>query len=343
MCGTAGLFIGCAALSYCPRRMLWPEPDEAPEISGYRSPFRNWHDRASVRRAPRRTLQDGEDTGHFFSPELVPVARHSLIRALPPADFETILIRHLHRYLEFTAQLEYLVVNRTIAGIAHGSVGVEVPEDMRHDALKMYCDEAYHALFSVDLACQVTRRTGIKRLAARPFFVTRLDQILADLAAAERGLAELLFVIISETLISASLAEVPSGQDVASAVRETIQDHAVDEARHHAFFAMFLRMLWGQLTAGERKQAGLLVPQMIDAFLHPDIRAIAEDLRDQGISADDAEQVVAEIYTSNLVRDHMSITSRQTRKHFRELGAFDDPEIAEAMASWGFNELEVSR
>ncbi|MEU9126697.1 diiron oxygenase [Kitasatospora sp. NPDC048540] len=337
MCGIVGLFVGCTALSYCPKQLLAGTPAAAPDgAAGYRSPFRNWHERASVRQAPRRVLADDEGDRHYFSPDLVAIAQHPLVKELPPACFEEVLVQHLYRYLEFTARLEYLVVNRTVLGIARGSIGVHLPEEMRFDAYKMYCDEAYHTLFSVDLSRQVRQRTGIvPKETGEPYFLVRLQQILAELPAGDRALAEVLFVIVSETLISASLAEVPERADVVAAVRSTVRDHASDEGRHHAYFATFLRHLWGQLSPRERRTAGLLVPRLVDAFLRPDLPAIRLELAGYGLSAADAEQVAAETYTPGIIGAHLAATSRQTVHYFQSLGAFDDPAALDELRRYG--------
>ncbi|MEU1513136.1 diiron oxygenase [Streptomyces sp. NPDC005811] len=362
MCGTVGMFVGCSALMYCPRRLLQgpgpgtdpagqeeqtasPDPSEPSALEPgagvaglptYRSPFRTWYERSSVRSAPRRLLvaEDGSAGLRLFPPDLVPVTRHPLVRALPAERFQEVLVQHLYRYLDFTAKLEYLVVNRTVLGIARGSVGVSVPDEMRLDAFKMYCDEAYHTLFSADLAMQVRHATGIApRLPDEPFFLRRLQEILDELPTADRPLAELLFVIVSETLISASLAELPQRDEVASAVTGTIRDHALDEGRHHAYFAHFLQRLWAELDPAERRTASRLVPRLMDAFLRPDLDALREELTGYGLSKDDAEQVLAEVYTPKVLGAHFRATSQQTRRYFHELGAFDDPMARAALAA----------
>ncbi|KUL39713.1 diiron oxygenase [Streptomyces regalis] len=356
MCGTVGMFVGCSALSYCPRRLLRgpggavegepegrrpeeaPERPEPPELPSYRSPFRTWYERSSVRSSPRRVLDsgDGEPGLRLFPPDLVPVTRHPLVRALPEHRFQEVLVQHLYRYLDFTAKLEYLVVNRTVLGIAHGSVGVAVPEEMRLDAYKMYCDEAYHALFSADLTAQAGRATGVEpRLPDEPFFLRRLQEILDELPGADRPLAELLFVIVSETLISASLADMPQRDEVVPAVTGTIRDHALDEGRHHAYFAQFLQRLWAQLDQAERRTAGRLVPRLMDAFLRPDLDALREELAGYGLSKDHVEQVIAEVYTPEVLADHFRATSQQTRRYFRDLGAFDDRAAQAELAAHG--------
>ncbi|MFJ7335488.1 diiron oxygenase [Streptomyces sp. NPDC101110] len=374
MCGIVGLFVGCSALAYCPRKALAPagaataagsapvadaEPvagsgrlagdgpasGPAPEAGAdgaqadlsYSSPFARWAERATVRRSPRRELSaPSSDASRYFSPELVPVARHPLIAELRPELFDTVLVQHLYRYLDFTAKLETLVVNRTALGIAQGSVGVELPEEMRFDAYKIYCDEAYHALFSVDLMRQVRDTTGIAPvLPEQPYFLRRLEEIQQELPPHTRALAELLFVTVSETLISASLAELPVDSEIVPAVRETIRDHAADEGRHHVYFAAFLRYLWAALDPAARREAALLVPRLIAAFLQPDLDAVRAELLGYGLTRDDAEQVLAEVYDAKTVAAHTRATAKRTISYFVALDVLDDPMVEHEFRAHG--------
>jgi P-aminobenzoate N-oxygenase AurF len=349
VCGIAGLFVGCPALAVCPHALRSAGPPAAaatgPVVTepastadgDYRSPLRGWFDRATVRQSARRELDSGTPR-LYFTPELVPVARHELVRASRPDVYAEVLVQHLYRYLDFTAKLEHLVVNRTALGIAYGSVGTGLPEEMRFDALKIYTDEAYHALFSVDLARQVRAVSGVApRLPAEPYFLRRLRELRDAEPAPLRPLVEVLFVIVSETLISATLAAVPDDPDVEPAVRAAVRDHAVDEGRHHAYFALFLRHLWGQLDGPVRHWAGGLVPRLVAAFLHPDLAAIRAELRGYGLSRDDAEQVLAETFPGPVVRGFARDTARQTVHHFSALGAFDAPRARDELARYGLD------
>lgn len=331
MCGIAGLFIGCSALTYCPRQLLAmpAEPESAePDPDDYRSPFRKWDERAAVRQHPRRLLGPDDDTSVYFSPDLVPLTRHALVRELRPELFDQVLTQHLYRYLDFTAKLETLVVNSTVLSIATGSVGIPLPEEMRFDAYKIYCDEAYHALFSADLMRQVQERTGIRPLLpAEPYFLRRVREIQEALPSNLRPLAQLLFVTISETLISATLGDVPVDATVAPGVRDAIRDHAADEGRHHAYFVIFLRHLWGALDETGRREAALLAPRLINAFLSPDTDAIRAELLSYGLARDDAEQVLAEVYDEEIVRTHTQATAQRTVQYFTALDALELPSV----------------
>ncbi|MFB8053507.1 diiron oxygenase [Streptomyces rubiginosohelvolus] len=300
-----------------------PDTDEE---TLYTSPFRSWYSKASVRSAPRRQFDVADENAkYYFPPQHVPIASHPLVKALPPALYQEVLIQHLYRYQDFTAKLEHLVVNRTALAIAHGTTGLHLPEAMRMDAYKVYCDEAYHALFSADVIAQVQAHTSVRPLLPdTPYFLRRLLQIQQEQPPHLRDLTGLLFVIVSETLISGSLTEIPDDPDVAPIVRDVIRDHAGDEGRHHTYFVHFLRHLWAQLDPEQRKQAGRLVPRLISTFLDPDLDAINEELLGYRIARDAAEQIIAETFTDEVVRTARANMARQTVRHFVSLDVLDD-------------------
>ncbi|SCF24421.1 P-aminobenzoate N-oxygenase AurF [Micromonospora matsumotoense] len=275
----------------------------------------------------------------MFPPELVALTRHDMVRALPPALFEQILTQHLYRYLDFTTKLELLVVNKTVLAIANGGVDLHLPDEMVFDAYKIYCDEAYHALFSADLIRQVHARTGLPpQLDERPYFLTQLRRLQESVEPQLRALVELLFVVCSETLISATLAEVPDDPRVDTAVRRSIRDHAADERRHHAYFAAFLKFLWYEMDSGQRRAMARLLPDLLLAFLRPDLPAIRCELAGYGFNRDQIEQILAEVYDDGTVNAYARDTSRQTMRYFAAVGVLEDQAACNRFAELGLLE-----
>lgn len=331
--------MGCSAVSLCPKQALFDHRADQDARSDYVSPFRNWDERATVRVAERRTLAPLTAGQGFFAPELVPLASHPLIAALRderPDVYRDVLIQHLYRYLDFTAKLEHLVVNRTVLGIAHGTIGVRLPDAMRLDAFRIYCDEAYHALFSADLARQVRDLTDVgPQLLQVPYFITRLERFLEETPDDLAALTEVLFVIVSETLITAQLSDLWNDRSVAPAVRETVRDHAQDEGRHHAYFAILLRHLWGQLTPATRRRAALQVPRLIRIFTDPDVPSVEREITGYGLSRDDAKRIVAELFPDAAVSAYAKGVAQQTVRHFASVGALDDEQVRAEFTTHG--------
>lgn len=340
MCGTVGLFTGCAAAAFCPVSQLKRTKVASGKRDGgglppYRSAFSAWDTKASVRSRPRRELAD--DGLSLFPADLVPVARHPLVAALPPEIYDCLLTQHLYRYLQFTAKLEYLVVNHVTLGIAHGSIAVPIPDQMRFDAFKIYTDEAYHALFSVDLMRQVEAQTKIRpSFEDEPYFLTRLAALKERHDGSRAQLIEVLFTIVSETLITATLTEVARSQDVASAVVETVHDHALDEGRHHAYFASYLNYLWASLGRKEREFAGRVLPELIDIFLLPDLPATRKELLSYGLGRDKVEQVLAETFSGETQASYARATASKLLGYLLEVGVFEESGARDIAQERGF-------
>src|SRR6185503_14613370 len=131
----------------------------------YHSRLSNWDTLAGVRAKPRRMLMDEEAAGKvYFSPALVPIINHPLIVRLGPEARRRLVIQHLYHYLDFTANFEIEVVNRVAQRIAFGKVIPGLPKAMLFDAYKVYCDEGFHSVFTVDIKHQVEDATGIPPL-----------------------------------------------------------------------------------------------------------------------------------------------------------------------------------
>jgi hypothetical protein len=303
----------------------------------YESRFRHWDGRASVRRKPRRLLS-GEQSPQvpYFPPELVPVARHPLVAALGGQAPWEMTVHRLYQYLHFTTELEQIAVMPVVAQLSRDRFGLPLPERMRADAFKIATDEAWHAQFSYDLMAQVREQTGVPtRLPGVPSFVGRLDAIGASMDDDLQGVESLIFSIVSETLISAILSDIPQDRRLPTAVREVVADHAEDEGRHHAYFRSMLTVFWSALDARQRSAVGRQLPAAIWAFLEPDYSALGVALSALGLPPDQVAQVVAESYPPRQVRRDVAQAARSLLRYVHDLGALDDPRTYDEFAQAG--------
>lgn len=298
-------------------------------------PLGSWSRRSTVRTRPWPDVAQ-LGGGSLFPRELVPVAGHPLLDEQGGLR-DKIVARHLYRHMHFTAKLEHLVVNEVARKLAHGEAGVQIPEQMKLEAFKLYCDEAYHAVVAAEIAFSVARDRGVTAdWQDQPYFMMRLERIKDKAGTHLAPLLNLLFVIVSETLISGTLDRAAGFHDLDGVVRQALQDHAHDERRHHAYFRDVLKQLWSQLGRRERVEAGVFVPALIDAFLCPDFHSLEEELRGYGLTAEVARQVVSESYPSTIVRRDRNRFARHTLRYFYQLGATSDLAVAEAFAEAGF-------
>jgi hypothetical protein len=227
------------------------------------------------------------------------------------------------------------VVNRATRRIADGRSGLELPAETRLTAYQILVDEGYHSLYSLDVLEQVQQGSGITAL---PYdfgpFISELDAV-GDEAPGHRRLIQLLQVVVFETLITSMLADIPGDASVITVVRDVVRDHAIDEGRHHAFFASFFTHLWGQLDAATRHQMALYLPKIIVRSLQPATRAAFLALRSAGFPEPAAREIVAESFSPETVLAGIRSASAKTVRLFEAHDVLDLPGVREQFAAAG--------
>ncbi|MFI1738041.1 diiron oxygenase [Streptomyces sioyaensis] len=303
-----------------------------PEIKA----FHNWYERAGVRSDPRR-LVDIEDDIHkaFFPEHLVPQLSHPLV---DPDDHQLrryLSAQHLYQWLRFTMHFEVGVVCRATQRIADGSTGLSLTDATRMDAYKIVVDEGYHSLYSLDVQQQLEFRSGIKGLDYDfgPF-IAGLDAVGEDMPQ-HRQLVQLLQVVVFETLITSILSDIPNDESLIDIVRTTVRDHAIDEGRHHAFFANFFKHLWGQLDPSLRKLVAGYLPSLIVRSLQPATSPAHAALAASGFSEAQAREIVSDCYSRETVLTGIRRSAAKTIQLFEQIGVLDIPGGREAFLAEG--------
>jgi para-aminobenzoate N-oxygenase AurF len=328
MCGIAGFFTGCVLADSCASPAL-SCPRHGTRVA--KDIFTGWYDKASVRSAPRRMLKPGDENRDLFPRELVPFLRHPVIASQFHDRIHVLLCLALYRYLTYTINIELFIVNGTTKKLATGASPVPMDGQNRLHALKIYCDEAYHALFCTDLLDQARRLTGIhpSELPA-PRFLRMSREMCGNSDRPE--LLRLLLTIVSETLITASLGEVGRGEGTPTAVRENMVDHIVDEARHHVFYRDVLYGLMAASSRTQRVKIGAEIPRLIMAFMAPDLESIAVDLRCVGLTKEQTAEVVHDSYASEMISAHARKCGSTLLGYLADLEILHEQEVVDAMA-----------
>lgn len=305
-------------------------------LPAYESKFGNWDNRASVRSRPRRFINAPDIKSRvFFPPESVPAVSHDLVIRRGPDVVSEILVRSLYQYLHFTTTLEQVAVLPVTSDISLGLSGYSVPEAMLADAFKITTDEAWHAQFCYDFTQELVRATKVGAdSVAEPRFVGALAQTRGTFDPNVRRLVDLAFAVVSETLVSVLLADIPYDKRLPRPVRELVSDHAADEGRHHAYFRSFLRWLWPQLTDTEHVLIGARIPEFVRLFLAADLRSVTSILRASGLPPTEIKEVIGDSYTTSSGTD-LRVAARSTVRGFCEVGALALPEVHEAFVTAG--------
>lgn len=300
----------------------------------YESSFRHWDVRASVRSKPRRELTGEPSQGRlFFPPEQVPVAAHALVKDLPGGG--ELPVHALYQYLHLTTVLEQTTVVPVASQIASDRLNIELPAAFRADAFKICTDEAWHAQFSYDFMSDVAAVTGIEpRALVTPGYTRKVSRAREMLDPSLRPLLDIFFAVVTETLISRLLSDIPKDRRLVPEVCEIVADHAEDEGRHHAYFRSLVQYLWTRISATERRLIGVQVPVLVRAFLEPDVEAAVRMLQAIDTPAGDINSIISDCYPA-LDEHGFGRAAVGTVRAFRDAGAFEDPQVAEAFARAG--------
>ncbi|MEV0224556.1 diiron oxygenase [Streptomyces sp. NPDC050704] len=299
--------------------------------------FDTWYEKSGVRVTLRRMLsEDDEDIlKDFFPRHLVPHLNHPLVREQEEPLQRYLSAQHLYQWLNFTSHFEVAVVCRATQQIAEDNCGLEISNRARMDAFKILIDEGYHSLYSLDVADQIEKRSGIKALAYDfQHFLGNLDAIGDDYPQHKR-LVQLLQVVVFETLITSILADIPADKNVISVIRETVRDHAIDEGRHHAYFSAFFTQLWGQLDRTERQLVAKLLPDVIVRSLQPATKPAEAALNQAGLKPEIRRSVIAESYSRDAVLGSIRFASAKTVALFEQTGVLEMPGARDGFFSAG--------
>ncbi|WP_448317094.1 diiron oxygenase [Streptomyces sp. CO7] len=294
---------------------------------------KDWYESAGVRSGPRRMLEEDREVGLKVFPEaLVPHLHHEGLADLPEEGRSALLTQHFYTYMLFTSHLETKVVNRGAAMVAHGEVDIDVGPESRLDAFKIYSDEAYHALFSMDVVQQVEKVTATPVLpydfAPR---AARLDRTAHRFLPEHGTLAHLLQVVAFETVVTRFLARIPRDETVFRVVREVVGDHVRDEVHHHAYFTRFFKELWAGLSPSLRVKVACSMPHFVDDCLRPDLAPVRAALLSVGVAADRADEVIRDCYREETLVAGVRDAGRHTLGLCESVGAFEIPEAREQL------------
>src|SRR6516225_9191669 len=254
----------------------------------YQSPFEDWYTYSTVHKPlPDFTCEAGL---MLFPPELVPGVGHPLVDRLGRHATRRLTMRKLESYNAFTEKLEYQAVMAASIKLAQHPQAFGLSERAGREARLIVTDESHHAYVAVELMKRLPGASELPQLTpSQPRFLRGLEEFGRGLAAEFADDLLIAFVSISETLITSILRGIPRDPRVVSAVRNTVRDHCIDEARHHSYFVYVVHEHWASSWPDRRETLGPLYANLIRLFLDPDLDLCRDWLTEAGLDRRDAE------------------------------------------------------
>jgi hypothetical protein len=256
----------------------------------YRSPFRTWEALATVKMKsahPAAWLKGG--AGKWLPDDPWSVAAHPAVpdKVRPQVSAALLLAR-----LDFTVQLENACISRVARDIAGGALPGEYPEQMVIDALRVQCDEAYHALLALELCAHVEKLAGVGRRRYEHHFLAQVERLQHAAAVTDSIRIAFCAAVVAETVITKMLRDDWHDREVQRDVRAFFMHHCRDEARHSAYFSQALRIVWPQWEPRTRSALQPLWRDLITWFVLPDAAVENAVLVAAGVGNSDAARIV---------------------------------------------------
>jgi hypothetical protein len=300
-----------------------PSVEYRSRFKEYKSRFKNWDKQAWVRAKPHQLEPFSPDL-EYFSEKVAILFQHKEVSNADAVTKRELLILHLFNYLEFTVWLEMGPVNEVCDMLRRNSFLPWLPTQMKDDAFKIYVDEGGHAEMSHSLTKAVEETTNIKAVKIEPVFLSILDNMVKNEEPEFVSMIKLFFVIISETLITGTLVDLPKDVTVQKAVQDLAADHASDEGRHHAYFRQVFEYVWPRMPRELKLKIGVLLPDMILAFLAPDKRALVKILEVFPDKFATPGRIVDEITESSQTKQGILESALPTLTIFKHNNLFDE-------------------
>lgn len=234
--------------------------------------FRNWYSSSTVRSRPYGYLLSEQDfrevnPDRWFPSSMAPALAHTEITNLPLPERLHLHINHLTYFLDYTTDLEITHVNKAVKSITHGPLKKYFDSSDHRAALKLYVDEGYHALFSRELADQVTNHFKLKR--RRSARINAFSELVAKTPSSHQDLTQFIIAFVSETLITKELFDL-SRQMLIPGVYNLLIDHLHDEGKHSAYFSYCFEKLWSRLSESQQDFAARSLLEILLIFGRPD-------------------------------------------------------------------------
>ncbi len=290
---------------------------------------------SKIRSRSRRYILDlGDSSCRLFSSDLANFLAHDLVTRADNSVKRRLEAFALYDYLETIAAFEQRVINPSAERVARGFL--DLPFKLRQAASWIYAEEANHSATEGDLRVQLTAATGVSFENRCPRAIEEFCQALHYLDPKVGLIVELAFAVVVEITISKALFYLPRDPLIHPVIRAFVMDHASDEAGHQLCFRALIKLVWSNLTAGERLLVGQAIPELTAALLEPDYRRIEAMLRGVGFSTSQAERIRRECLPANVVSRQMVSAARPVTNLFgKELGAFADLSVSNAFVAAG--------
>jgi hypothetical protein len=252
----------------------------------------------------------------------------------------------LIQVLENSSEMELCITNEAVRRMIFGRLLDVVGEETALEAMQLYTDEAYHALFSKHLIERVSCAFDVPS----PPPDSQLSRCLIELiSSAPAELSDILWFMAAmcvETQVVRSLINHVgrnSNSHEGRPIQGLLNDHLRDELTHTRFFLRTFERLWAGLEPEAKISIGVRLPEIILEVNKPNSTRLSEIYMALPIDAEAARAKISELVSQENHKKIARVYSSTMLVALGRNGLFDFPEIAESFLSHGVIERRQVR
>lgn len=288
----------------------------------------DWDNHSAVRskKTPYRLPAHGDIyqqliSKDWFPQAFIPYFKDPVIQQLTRPAQQRLAANQLVYFLRYTTLLEHKIVNRSVETLAHEELGIALPQAMKTAALQLYTDEGYHALFSFQLAEQVSRFYDMPAEQEPPKRIRLLLDLLNTVTHEHSSLAWFFVGFVSETIIAKELLNI-TGDTLVSTVYQMFREHLEDEARHSRYFSEVFQYLWPTLSAAQQHFSASLLIEIIFIFTTVDEPWLSISLAGVGICSSEAARIIQSLQAPEARTQRARFIATATLQSMKRAGFF---------------------
>lgn len=298
----------------------------------------DWDGRSVVRSRPNEyhlplDIAKACPKQYWYPRKLIPFLSHPRLESLAHQKVQVVLANQLVAFLDYTIILEHTIVNRALEAIIHDHLWAPVPAEMKKQALQLYTDEGYHALFSEQIAQQVAKLYNIERVDRLPKRIARL-QALTTLHPDKQSTLIFACGFVSETIIAKELVHM-TRDHLVPGVYQMFQDHLADECNHSRYFCAVFDFFWRRADRETQHFLASIIPSILDAFFMPDLEWCSTLLSKVGIDPPDSQLILADVFSTEAIAFTCRTGASATLSAMKKSGVFADAEVTSFYLSKG--------
>lgn len=259
-----------------------------------------WENGASIRARPKRFYCRKDAALTVFPVMNQPICLHPIIKKLPSELIEFILIQSSYYYLYNIALIETELVNKAAFYIANAHLSVLFNNRMRHDALTIIIDEAYHAYVAMDFINQIETELKIAplKLPITSNVTVAIDKSKNQLPTFLHKTFEVIAVCLSEHTLTLEIAGISRAEDTCQFFKDIMMDHLIDEGRHVKYFKQILQYLWAELDNEMKDLLSIGIGDFLEYYTDDSEKKSFERdvLNEVGLSEKEIETIMNDTY-----------------------------------------------